>query len=185
MQGLSRRRLLALGATAFVVYGCSAIPQQRHLELQRPDETLIKSRAGRFSVQVIETPAPESPRGSQGRFEWLQYQSGQSTRSLLLIIGPFGQSLGGIEKNQSSSMQQDFTLSLFDEQGFIVEQKEQWRLLSSLAGRAIEENSVTSQTLNSFMGFVTAATASDLRVQEIEIPLADIALRFRIALDAQ
>lgn len=184
MQGFSRRHLLALALLASVVYGCSTPPKQRQLELQRPNETLVKSHAGRFSIQVMETPPSENPRGSQGRFEWLEYQSANSTRRLLLIIGPFGQSLGGVEQLRTDP-EQDFVLSLFDAQGLVLEKDAQWQLLSSLAGQSLEEAAAQTLSLKTFMQAILAALESGQRVQEIEMPLAQARLRFRIALDAQ
>ncbi len=184
MQVFSRRRLLTLGALTFLLQACSSPPKQRQIELQGPGETLVQSRTGRFSVQVMETPPQENPRGSQGRFEWLEYQSAQQTRRLLLIIGPFGQSLGGIEQ-VTLGLRKEFTLNFFDEQGLLLEKHEQWRLLSSLAGRPIKEDAMHRQAMQTFTRFLADAITSERRVHDIEMPLADIALRFRIALDAK
>jgi hypothetical protein len=184
MQGFSRRHLLAFALLATVLSGCSTPPKQRQLELQRPDETLVKSHAGRFSIQVIETPAAENPRGSQGRFEWLEYQSAKATRRLLLIIGPFGQSLGGVEQVRTVNGQ-DFTLSLFDGQGMVLENEAQWQLLASLAGQTLEESSSQRQALQPFMQSIADTLESGQQLKELEMPLAQARLRFRIVLDAQ
>lgn len=184
MQVFSRRRLLALGAWSFLLQACGSLPKQQRLQLQRPDETLVQTRAGRFSVQLIEMPPQENPRGSQGRFEWLEYRSAQQARRLLLIIGPFGQSIGGIEQLDLGS-QQEPILNFFDGQGLFLEKHEQWRLLSSLAGRPLEENAVHRQIMKNFMRSLAEAIASERRIHEINLPMADIALRFLIALDAK
>lgn len=184
MRGLSRRRLLALGFLSVFIQGCSSLSRKGPVTLGQPDETLVRNRAGRFSVQVIETPPAENPRGSQGRFEWLEYQSAGARRRLLLVIGPFGQSLGGVEQIEPSA-QQDFSLRVFDEQGLIVDRPAQWQLLSSIAGQPLEDSTTDIRTLGTIMEFLATAAKSEQRVQEIELPLALWRLRFRIALDTQ
>lgn len=154
------------------------------MTLGRPDETLVTSRSGRFSVQVIETPPAENPRGSQGRFEWLEYQSAAARRRLLLVIGPFGQSLGGVEQIEPSTHQES-SLRVFDEQGLIVDRQAQWQLLSSIAGQPLEDSTTDIRALKTIMEFLATATRSDQRVQEIQLSLALWRLRFRIALDTQ
>jgi hypothetical protein len=184
MRSVSRRRLIALAVVALITSGCASVSTPRHVQLQGPEETLEKNRAGRFSVQVLETPALENPRGSQGRFEWLHYRSAQGARELLLVIGPFGQSLGGIEQRVSNSSN-TASLYLFDEQGLIVDPAQQWELLSSLAGRPLQGNSTQARALEKFMRFLADATESEQRVHETELQLTDLTLRFRIAFDAQ
>jgi hypothetical protein len=179
-----RRRLLVLGVVSLINAGCASLSTPSHVQLQGPEETLEKSRAGRFSVQALETPPLESPRGSQGRFEWLHYRSADGARRLLLVIGPFGQSLGGIEQRAPNSGNTT-SLNFFDSQGLIVDPSQQWELLSSLAGRPLQGNSAHARALEKFMRFLADATESEQRVHETELPLSDLTLRFRIAFDAQ
>jgi hypothetical protein len=184
MQRVSRRRLIVLGVVSLITSGCASLSTPRHVQLQGPEETLEKSRAGRFSVQVLERPSLENPRGSQGRFEWLHYRSAQGARKLLLVIGPFGQSLGGIEQYTPNSGNAT-SLYLFDEQGLIVDPGQQWALLSSLAGQPLQGNSAQARALKKLMQFLANAIESEQRVHETELQLTDLTLRFRIAFDAQ
>ena len=179
-----RRRMLCLGLMPLIVYGCSSTTELRRLELQRADEAIQANRAGRFSVQVLETPPVEPQRGSQGSFEWLEYRSAQASRSLLLIIGPFGQFLGGIEQRQEYASGQT-QLRLFDEQGQILQLDEQWRLISSVAGKPLEASPEHAFALEQLMQFLSMSAKSQQRIHETTVQVPGVALQFRLVFDTQ
>ncbi len=165
---LLRRRLLALGALAFIASGCASLQQPpRQLELQRPNETLARSATGRFVLQS-QNPLAEPVQGSQGRFEWLEYQSGSSLRRVLIVVGPFGQSLGGIEETIAPG-QPGSRLYLFDDQG---------RLTTPERGNDLP-------ALQSLMRFIESRVGAYGPVHETEIVMESTPFRLRIAFDAQ
>jgi hypothetical protein len=184
MQGPFRRRLLACAFLAATIQGCSTIPTQRHIELQRVDETLLSGRAGRFVAQAVESPTPDNPRGAQGRFEWRESRSGPTTRRLLLVIGPFGQSLGGVEETLMDPPEGS-TIAVFDEQGRVVGPKDQVQMLSSLLGHRIEDPSPQTALLRQLMQSLSAAAQSGKPVHDTDIAVSGVTLRLRIAFDAQ
>jgi outer membrane biogenesis lipoprotein LolB len=184
MQENFRRRLCFLGAYSLLLSGCASLAPQRRIELQRQDEKLAQSRAGRFIVQTLDTSGPNNKRGSQGRFEWLQYNSPESSRQLLIIVSAFGQSLGGIEAIQIRPTVKQ-TLHVFDGQGMLVTPEQQLQLLSSLAGQTVQDLAAQDSVMAALMAFVSQAAESEHRIHETDLKLSNMTLRFRLAFDAQ
>ncbi len=184
MQENFRRRLFFLGVYSLALSGCASLAPQKRIELQRQNEILEQSRAGRFIVQALGAAASDNARGSQGRFEWLQYRASESSRRLLIIVNAFGQSLGGIEAIQIRPTDKQ-TLHVFDQQGVLINPQQQLQLLSSLAGQTVQDLSAQDSVMAALMTFVSQAAQSEQRIHETDLKLSDMTLRFRLAFDAQ
>ena len=178
------RRLFLVGALSAIAQACSSIPKHTLLELQRDNENTEVNRAGRFVAQVLQASQPEASRGSQGSFQWLEYRSERAMRRLLLIIGPLGQPLGGIEQ-QLEAMGEPGALRVFDEQGQPLHTDEQKRMLVWLVGNSLNTHDTQLSILKQLMEFLATAAKSEQRIHETVVPLPDITLRFRLAFDAQ
>lgn len=178
------RRLFVLGVGSLALSGCASLTPQTRIELQRHDEQLVQSRPGRFVVQAISTPASDELRGSQGRFEWLEYRSPQTTRTLLIIVGAFGQSLGGIEETQTE-LHGEPRLRLFDEQGRLIDSQQQSQLVTMLAGQHVPAGRAQIAALQELMKFIAQAAHAGQRVHETNLMADGLQLQFRVAFDAQ
>lgn len=137
-------------------------------------------REGRFVIRAIN--AQGSERGEQGRFEWLEFKSTQqSSRAVLLLIGPIGQSVGALEQSAGA-------LRAFDEQGLLLDANDQARVMTSIfSGSAnghhgLQINDVQHALLQ-ITTFFGSVSRSDQRSHETSITLPQWTIHLRVVLE--
>lgn len=169
-----------------VIAGCASIaPDQtvrERLVLERSDEILVQTRAGRF---VLQGQAPNlGERGTQGRFEWLEYRSSQGApRQVLIWLGPLGQSAASLEQRWQPVSGP--AIAAYDEQGLRLTHQDQLRFLSAVLGRdalAMSDDEVYV-ALQSIMRFFQASVNAQATRHESQFLVGKAVIDLRIAFD--
>lgn len=176
--------LLVLGLLA----GCASIaPNQaarEQLQLERSDEVMVQTRAGRFILRG-QTPALEE-RGAQGRFEWLDYRSARGTaRQVLIWLGPLGQSAASLELGPLASNNGSVSIAAYDENGLRLGHQDQLRFLSNVLGNdafAMSDAEIQS-ALQSIMRFFQTAVGTQTPRHESQFRIGAAIVHLRIAFD--
>lgn len=174
--------LLLLG----LAVGCTSIAPdhaaRERLVLERRDEVLAQSRAGRFVLQGLSPNLRE--RGAQGRFEWLEYRSTQgASRQVLIWLGPLGQSAASLElRNQTLAGP---SVAAYDENGLRLSHQDQLRFLSNALGNSALAmgDAEIEQTLQSIMQFFRSSLDAQSARHESQFAIGNALVRLRIAFD--
>lgn len=186
------RRLYLLGSLLVLgLNGCALLPGSpptERLVLEKPGETLSKSRSGRFVIKGVSSNSGQAEeRGAQGRFEWLEFQPNATslpgfdhrTRQVLIWMGSLGQSAGSLE-NVSGSVR------AYDDQGLRLSQRSQTRLMTSLLGVGAAEkisDDQVAQLLGTLMNIFRQAADSSQASQRSSFRFGDIEVSLIVAPD--
>lgn len=106
------RSLVILSLVALPL-GCATVSPLPRFQLEQAGETLTKAVTGRFVLKG--TDGAGQTQGTQGRFEWLHYQSPDRARHILILVSPLGQSMGLIEKVSTNN-----NINVYDHQGLLL-----------------------------------------------------------------
>lgn len=174
--------LMVLG----VIAGCASIAPDRasreRLLLERSDEVMVQTRAGRFILQGQGPSLRE--RGAQGRFEWLEYQSNQGAkRHVLIWLGPLGQSAASLEQRPQATVGP--LITAYDENGQRLSHQDQLRFLSNILGNdgLTMSDAEIQRVLQSIMGFFQSAVSAQSLRHESQFAIGSALIDLRIALD--
>lgn len=93
--------------------GCATVTPLPKFQLEQAGETLAKAITGRFVLKGSDGVG--EAQGTQGRFEWLHYQSPDRSRKVLILVSPLGQSVGVLEKVSTNNI-----INVYDHQGLLL-----------------------------------------------------------------
>lgn len=181
MKLLQPLRFIVLTALSLLLAACASLPFGRpQLVLELPGESLSWTREGRFVIRAVNSQGSE--RGEQGRFEWLEFKgASQSSRTVLLLIGPIGQSVGALEQSAVG-------LRAFDEQGLLLDANDQARVMSAIFsdsanGRSSLQAHDVRRALLQVTAFFESVSRSQQRGHETVITLPQSTIHLRVVLE--
>lgn len=166
---------------SLLLAACASLPAgSPQLTLERPGESLSWMREGRFAIRAVNSQGHE--RGEQGRFEWFEFKGvSQSSRNVLLLIGPIGQNVGALEQFAGS-------LRAFNEQGLLLNANDQARIMSvifsnSATDRVGLQTEDVQHTLHQITAFFQSVSRSRQSSHDTSITLPQSTIHLRVVLE--
>ncbi len=155
-------RTLVILSLAGLPMGCATLSPVQKFQVEKPGETLSQTIAGRFVLRG--TDSLGQTQGAQGRFEWLTYGSPSSSRQVLILIGPLGQSVGVLEKVSTNN-----NIVIYDHQGLPLGPEHRRDVLVALLGQSAGDQTADRDVdalLAEVVGFFGTASVAGQRRAE-------------------